>query len=86
MYVAAKEMTKKPDATKITMLLSAVGPDALAWSDTATSNSKKVKTNEKYDHVKIKFETEFAGQKRIVLSRYQFWDYSKTSAKHLTNF
>ena len=44
LYVAAKEMTKKPDATKITMLLSAVGPDALAWSDTATLNSKKVKT------------------------------------------
>ena len=86
MYVAAKEMTKKPDATKITMLLSAVGPDALAWSDTATSNSKKVKTNEKYDHVKIKFETELAGQKRFVLSRYQFWDYSKTSGQTFDEF
>ena len=41
--VAAKEMTKKPDATKIAMLLSAVGPDALACSDTTTSNDKKVK-------------------------------------------
>lgn len=29
LYVAAKEMTKKPDATKIAMLLTAVEPDAL---------------------------------------------------------
>ena len=29
LYVAAKEMTKKPDATKIAMLLSAVEPDTL---------------------------------------------------------
>ena len=42
--VGAKEMTKKPDATKIAMLLSAVGPDALACSDTTISNGKKVKT------------------------------------------
>ena len=66
-------MTKKPDATKIAMLLSAVGPDALAWSDTATSNSKKVKT-------------ELAGHKRIVLSRYQFWDYLKTSGQTFDEF
>ena len=84
LYVAAKEMTRKPDATKIATLLSAVGPDALErynhfiWQEG--------EDNEKYDHVKIKFGTELAGQKRIVFSRYQFWDHSKTSGQTLDKF
>ena len=60
-------ISKKPDATKIAML-SAVGPAALErynhfeWCEGEDKN--------KFDHVKAKFEKEFAGQKRIVFKLY----------------
>ena len=65
-----KKMTKKPDLTKIAMLLSAIGPEALelfnhfVWTEGEDKDS--------FDNVKTKFESEFAGQKRIVFSRYEF--------------
>ena len=84
LYLVAKEKTKKPDPTKISMLLSAVGPEALErynhfeWREGEDKN--------KFDHVKAKFEKEFAGQKRIVFSRYQFWDSSRTAGQTFDEF
>ena len=66
------------------MLLSAVGPEALErynhfeWREGEDKN--------KFDHVKAKFEKEFAGQKRIVFSRYQFWDSSRTAGQTFDEF
>jgi len=54
LYLVAKEKTKKPDETKIAMLLSAIGPEALErynhfeWSEG--------EDNTKFDDVKAKFE------------------------------
>ena len=54
LYLVAKEKTKKPDPTKIAMLLSAVGPEALErynhfeWREGEDKN--------KFDHVKAKFK------------------------------
>ena len=84
LYLLAKEKTKKPDPTKIAMLLSAVGLEALErynhfeWREGEDKN--------KFDHVKAKFEKEFAGQKRIVFSRYQFWDSSRTAGQTFVEF
>ena len=36
--------------------------------------------------MKAKFEKEFAGQKRIVFSRYQFWDSSRTAGQPFDEF
>ena len=54
LYLVTKEKTKKPDPTKIVMLLSAVDPKALErykhfeWCEGQDKN--------KFDHVKTKFE------------------------------
>ena len=84
LYLVAKEKTEKPDETKIAMLLSAIGPEALErynhfeWSEG--------EDNTKFDDVKAKFENELAGRKRIVFSRYQFWVYSKTAGQTFDEF
>lgn len=84
LYLVAKEKTEKPAATKIAMLLSAVGPEALErynhfeWSEDEDKG--------KFDVVKAKFENELAGKKRIVFSRYQFWEYSKTASQTFDEF
>ena len=84
LYLVAKEKTEKPTATKIAMLLSAVGPEALErynhfeWSEDEDKG--------KFDVVKAKFENELAGKKRIVFSRYQFWEYSKTASQTFDEF
>ena len=67
-------MTRKPVATKIAMLLSSVGPEAL----------------ERYNNFSpswhSKLDTELEGQKRIVFSNYPFWDHSKTSGQTFDEF
>jgi len=84
LYLVCEEMTKKPDPTNIAMLLSAVGPEALErynyfeWHEGENKN--------KFNHVKAKFEKEFAGQKRFIFSSYQFWDFSKTAGKTFDEF
>ena len=77
-------MTKKSVATKITTLLSAVGPDALERYN--NFEWQEGEDNAKYDHVKTKFETELEGKKRIVFSNYPFWDHSKTSGQTIDEF
>ena len=83
-YLAAKEKTKKPDPTKISMLLSAVGPEALErhnhfeWREGEDKN--------KFDDVKAKIEKEFAGQKGVVFSRNQFWDSLRTAGQAFDEF
>ena len=56
------------------------------WSDPIISNGAKAKTIKKFDDVKAKFENELAGRKRIVFSRYQFWEYSKTVGQTFDEF
>ena len=84
-YISSqRKKTKKPDETKIAMLLSAIGPEALErynhfeWSEGEDRS--------KFDDVKAKFENELAGRKRIVFSRYQFWEYSKTAGQTFDEF
>ena len=84
LYIATKEKTKKPDSTKVAMLLSAIGPEALERFNHFVWTEGEDKA--KFDHVKTKFESEFAGQKRIVFSRYQFWDCSRTAEKTFDEF
>ena len=77
LYLTAKEADKKPDATKIAMLLSAIGPEALErfnhfeWQ----TEGDDAKDKTKYKVVLCKFQKEFAGMKRVVFARCQFWDY-----------
>ena len=78
LYLEAKEATGKADSTKIAMLLSSMGPEALE-----RYNQFKWKTDDpgkedqtKYDDVVKKFQTEFAGLKRKQFSRYLFWEFS----------
>ena len=54
-------MTSKPVATKIAMLLSAVGPDALERYNNFECQEGEDKA--KYNHVKTKLDTELEGQK-----------------------
>jgi len=84
LYLVAKEKTKKPDPTKITMLLSAVGPETLERYN--RFEWRKGEDKNKFDHVKAKFKKEFAGQKRIVFSRYQFWGSSRTAGQTFDEF
>ena len=77
-------MTKKSDPTKIAMLLSAVGPEALERYN--HFEWQEGEDNAKYDQVKAKFESELAGQKRIVFSRYRFWERSKTVGQTFDEF
>ena len=69
---------------KIAMLLSAVGPEALEQYNHFEWNEGKDKN--KFDHVKAKFAKEFAGRKRIVFSRYQFWDSLRTAGQTFDKF
>ncbi len=84
LFVTAKEADQKPDATKIAMLLSAVGPEALerynhfGWQK---DEDKKV-----YKNVVEKFESEFAGVKRQVFSRFQFWDHQRGEGQPFDDF
>ena len=57
LFTCKRSSSEKADKIKITMLLSAIGPEAL----------------ERYNH---RFEQEFAGMKRVVFSRFKFWEYS----------
>ena len=77
-------MTRKPVATKIAMLLSAVGPDALERYN--NFECQEGEDEAKYNHVKTKLDTELEGQKRIVFSNYPFWDHSKTSGQTFYEF
>ena len=79
LFMLAKEAHKKDDKIKIAMLLSAIGEDGLqrfnyfTWRTEGDDPEKK----DKYDHVMNKFDKEFAGMKRVVFSRFQFWDYCR---------
>lgn len=56
-------MTKKPDSTKMALLLSAIGPEALEWFNHFIWTEGQNKN--KFEDVKTKFESEFASQKRL---------------------
>ena len=77
-------MTRKPVATKIAMLLSSVGPEALERYNNFECQEGEDKA--KCNHVKTKLDTELEGQKRIVFSNYPFWDHSKTSGQTFDEF
>ena len=70
-FLAANEADKKSDETKIGMLLSAIGEEAeerfeqFQWASGEDKN--------KFEVVVTKFDTEFAGEKRVVFNRYLFW-------------
>ena len=86
--MTAKEADKKPDATKIAMLLSAIGPEALErfnhfdWQTEGDDAEDKTK----YKVVLRKFQKEFAGMKRVVFARYQFWDYQRAEGQPFDEF
>ncbi len=79
LYIDAREAGGKSDGTKIAMLLSALGPEALerfnhfAWT---VDGDEKV-----YSKVMDMFQTELTGLKRVVFSRYKFWEYNRTEAQ-----
>ncbi|XP_044163427.1 uncharacterized protein LOC122947887 [Acropora millepora] len=72
LYLTATESDSKEDDIKIARLLSAIGPEALERFNHFTWATGEDKA--KYKDVMDKFQREFAGMKRVVFSRYQFWD------------
>ena len=75
LFLEAKEATGNSDATRIAMLLTAIGPEGIRRFNNFQWATGEDKT--KFDHVIQKFETELNGEKRIVFNRYQFWDYKR---------
>ena len=75
LYIEATEATEKSAKTKIAMLLSALGPEAVDRFNHYTWKADK--DNEKYDKVLEMFEEEFGGEKRTVFNRYKFWDHKR---------
>jgi len=61
------EKTKKPDSTKIAILLSAIGLEALGQHKLFKLYAGEDKN--KFTHVKAKFTNELVGQKWILFSR-----------------
>ena len=82
LYLAAKEATEKADSIKIAMLLSAIGPEVLerynhfTW-DEGTTEAPGPEDRKKYKDTVEKFEKELSGMKRVVFSRYKFWEYTR---------
>ena len=66
MFLTAKEADLKPDATKIAMLLSTVGPEALERYN--HFEWEKQEDNKEYKKVFEKFESELAGVKTGILA------------------
>ena len=84
LFLEAKEATGKSDATRITMLLTAIGPEGIRRFNNFQWATGEDKT--KFDHVIQKFETELNGEKRIVFNRYQFWDYKRGDHQMFDDF
>ncbi len=73
----AKGADQYPHRRKIAMLLSAIEPEALErynhfeW----VIGDDNPEDKKDYDHVIAKFEKELTGMKRLVFTRFQFWDH-----------
>ena len=55
------------------------------WRD-STTLSGKTEGDDAEDKTKYKFQKEFAGMKRVVFARYQFWDYQRGEAQPFDEF
>ena len=84
LFLEAKAATGKSDATRIAMLLTAIGPEGIRSFNNFQWATGEDKT--KFDHVIQKFETELNGEKRIVFNRYQFWDYKRGDHQMFDDF
>ena len=88
LYLLAKEAHEKADKIKIAMLLSAIGPEALerynhfTWPEPVEGDEEsKVPSKDVYEDVLSRFEQEFVGMKRVVFSRFKFWEYSRSEGQ-----
>jgi hypothetical protein len=83
-YLAAKEADKKSDATKIGMLLSAIGEEAEERFDQLQWESGEDKT--KFETVVAKLDKEFSGETRVVFNRYVFWSQARPEGQKFKEY
>jgi hypothetical protein len=74
-FITAKEADEKPDAVKIAMLLTCVGPDAMDRYN--QFEYREQESADSYTDVMAKFSTHFNGLKRTVFARYKFWTHKR---------
>ena len=75
------------------MLLFAIGPEALerynhfTWPEPVEGDEEnKVLSKDVYEDVLSRFEQEFAGMKRVVFSRFKFWEHSRSEGQDFDEY